>query len=66
MRKLFALVILLISLQVGAQTIDRVEPPNWWTGFRETGLQLMVYGNQILPEQVQPNLFNDSAVVVDR
>jgi len=28
-------------------TIDRVEPPFWWTGFKETGLQLLVYGNDI-------------------
>jgi glycosidase len=28
-------------------TIDRVEPPHWWTGFRETQLQLLVYGNDI-------------------
>jgi len=28
-------------------TIDRVEPPHWWTGFRETRLQLLVYGNDI-------------------
>jgi glycosidase len=27
--------------------IERVEPPNWWTGFKDTGLQLMVYGNNI-------------------
>ena len=27
--------------------IQRVEPPNWWVGFRETGLQLLVYGNDI-------------------
>lgn len=25
----------------------RVEPPNWWTGFKETGLQLMVHGENI-------------------
>jgi glycosidase len=25
----------------------KVEPPNWWTGFRETGLQLMVHGEEI-------------------
>lgn len=24
-----------------------VEPPNWWTGFKETGLQLMVHGENI-------------------
>ena len=28
-------------------TIDRVEPPSWWTGFKETELQLLVYGNNI-------------------
>ena len=25
----------------------RVEPPSWWTGFKETGLQLMVHGENI-------------------
>ncbi|WP_167617087.1 glycoside hydrolase family 13 protein [Maribellus sediminis] len=47
MRKLFALVILLISLHVGAQTIDRVEPPHWWAGMKSTELQLMVHGTDI-------------------
>jgi glycosidase len=28
-------------------TIERVEPPHWWTGYRETELQLLVYGNDI-------------------
>ena len=28
-------------------SIERVEPPFWWTGFRETELQLMVYGENI-------------------
>jgi glycosidase len=27
--------------------IERVEPPFWWTGFEETGLQLLVYGEDI-------------------
>jgi len=35
-------------------TIDRVEPPNWWTGFRETQLQLLVYGNDI--SRYQPTI----------
>ena len=30
-----------------AQEIDRIEPPFWWTGFKETSLQLMVYGEGI-------------------
>ncbi len=28
-------------------TIDRVEPPFWWEGMKESGLQLMVHGNGI-------------------
>jgi len=49
-RKLLLVIcILLAPLTAAAEPADiqRVEPPNWWTGFRETGLQLMVYGNQI-------------------
>jgi len=46
---LLSLCILLAPLAAAAEpaNIQRVEPPNWWIGFRETGLQLMVYGNQI-------------------
>jgi glycosidase len=44
------LFILFLPIGVLAETagiIDRVEPPNWWTGFRETELQLMVHGENI-------------------
>ena len=46
---LFCICILLVPLTAWAApaAIQRVEPPNWWTGYKETGLQLMVYGNQI-------------------
>ena len=46
---LLCICILLVPLTACAATADiqRVEPPNWWTGYKETGLQLMVYGNQI-------------------
>ncbi|MFD1628695.1 glycoside hydrolase family 13 protein [Pseudopedobacter beijingensis] len=30
-----------------AQKIDRVEPISWWTGMKDTRLQLTVYGNKI-------------------
>jgi glycosidase len=39
--------LLLLSGFTGFAQIERVEPPNWWTGFEETGLQLMVYGENI-------------------
>jgi glycosidase len=46
---LILLIVLLMPLTAcaGEATIDRVEPPFWWTGFKETQLQLMVYGNDI-------------------
>jgi glycosidase len=41
--------VLLVPVWAGAAPADiqRVEPPFWWTGFRETSLQLMVYGEEI-------------------
>ena len=48
-KALILILILALPLQACASsaTIDRVEPPFWWTGFEETGLQLLVYGNDI-------------------
>jgi glycosidase len=28
-------------------SIERMEPPSWWTGFKDTELQLMLYGQNI-------------------
>lgn len=46
---LFILITVLISLPGFNQdiTLSRVEPPSWWTGFKNTSLQLLVYGNNI-------------------
>ena len=43
------LFVLLMPLTACADpaTIERVEPPSWWIGFKETRLQLMVHGNDI-------------------
>ncbi|WP_037320814.1 glycoside hydrolase family 13 protein [Salegentibacter sp. Hel_I_6] len=46
MKKILITLILFTGLTGFAQ-IERVEPPNWWTGFEETELQLMVYGENI-------------------
>jgi len=35
------------SLGLAAQTIERIDPPNWWTGMKNPGLQLLVYGKNI-------------------
>jgi glycosidase len=48
-KTLVLILILALPLQACAEsaTIERVEPPFWWTGFKETNLQLMVYGGGI-------------------
>lgn len=43
---IFTVVVLLLSLTIHAQ-IDRVEPPNWWVGFNNQNLQLLVHGDNI-------------------
>jgi neopullulanase len=49
MYRLILLLLLTISLNAVSQpvTLDRVEPPSWWTGFRNNNLQLLVYGKNI-------------------
>ena len=43
---LLALLMPILSCAAPA-SINRIEPPFWWTGFKETGLQLMVHGKNI-------------------
>lgn len=40
-------VFLLLAIPVLAIDIIRVEPANWWTGMKNTKLQIMVYGPEI-------------------
>jgi glycosidase len=44
---LFIVLCMHVSAYAAEATIGRVEPPFWWTGFRETGLQLIVHGEGI-------------------
>jgi len=46
MKNLCLALMMLLGITVTAQ-IDRIEPPNWWVGFKETKLQLLVKGNDI-------------------
>lgn len=41
------LLILLLSFTSFASNVDRIEPPNWWVGFNNPNLQLMIYGDNI-------------------
>lgn len=42
---------LLMSLNTMAAGLQHVEPPNWWTGMRDTSLQLMLHGAGIADAQ---------------
>ena len=46
---LFAIVLLTVLpiFAVNKPTLNRIEPPFWWTGFKNPSLQLMVYGERI-------------------
>ncbi len=56
--KIFLIVFLgiccLSSVLQAQNSIDRVEPPFWWVGFKETKLQLLVHGAEI--SQYTPNI----------
>lgn len=47
MKYIITLISALLVLQLQAQKLDRVEPPNWWAGMKSTDLQLMVHGENI-------------------
>lgn len=49
MKRLFSIVILLflLSLSVGAASVERMEPPFWYTGMKNTEMQVMFYGKNI-------------------
>lgn len=36
-----------IEAQVSNTSLEHVEPPNWWIGFKDNGLQLLVYEENI-------------------
>ena len=38
---------LLFSLGSAAFTVDRIDPPHWWTGMKDSSLQLQVHGKDI-------------------
>ncbi|MCP9200951.1 glycoside hydrolase family 13 protein [Gramella sp. GC03-9] len=46
MKKLI-LLFALITAANGFSQIDRVEPPNWWIGFEDNSLQLLVHGENM-------------------
>jgi len=69
MKKAFILILLLCSFSISAQRmpadkaeIQRVEPPFWWSGMKNTRLQLMLYGVDIAEYTVT---IADKEVILD-
>jgi len=52
MKYFITLFISLLVLQVNAQNLNRVEPPNWWAGMKSTDLQLMIHGEDISKAEI--------------
>ena len=53
MKQLIQILILLISM-AGFSQIERMEPPNWWVGLKNTELQLLVKQDKI--SEAQPEI----------
>lgn len=62
MKKIVFVLIIFLGIQISAQTISKVEPPFWWTGMKNTNLQLMVYGENI--SELSPNIDDDSVEII--
>lgn len=51
--RIFPLILFIIFVQMTANAqIERIEPPNWWTGMKNDHLQLLLYGNQLTGSEV--------------
>lgn len=59
------LFVLIISTVLSAQNIivNKVEPPNWWTGMKNNNIQLMIYGDNLKDVTAK---FKDKSIIVKR
>lgn len=63
---LLSLILLSSSAWCNEESTLRVEPPSWWTGFKETSLQLMVHGDNISTHEVALDYPGVSVSRIDR
>jgi glycosidase len=63
-RNVFALCVILIVQGLFAQGphVDKVEPPNWWTGMKLHKIQLIVYGDHL--ESVKTTSLSDDIKIL--
>ncbi|MFK5856667.1 MAG: glycoside hydrolase family 13 protein [Bacteroidota bacterium] len=64
-KAILSVFILLSGTLIFAQQInlERVDPPFWWAGMKNSNLQLMVYGNNI--SETQPVIVYDGVTIKD-
>lgn len=63
-------ILLLTAVTAGAArfSVDRIDPPHWWTGMKDTSLQLQIHGSNIRPADFStdyPGVTVDSVVRLD-
>ena len=46
-RSILTLIILISFSKFFGQQVDKICPPNWWTGMNDSSVQLMIHGNNI-------------------
>jgi len=61
--RFISLLAIFFSSVLHAQNIERVEPPFWWEGMKNTNLQLMVYGDNV--SALTPNISNKSILITE-
>jgi glycosidase len=52
---IFLFLLLISSVFADGINLERIEPPFWWTGFKNTELQILVYGEDIGKSRVEVN-----------
>ena len=61
MKSVYSLLILFNAFVLNAQSIERIEPPNWWANMEANELQIMLYGKDIgslIPSHKNTDLIN--------
>lgn len=61
--RLFCFLLFLGNLLAGELNIEKIEPPNWWTGMKLNRIQLMIYGKELTNLKVS---FNTEGIIVDK
>lgn len=69
MKNIFStLFALFVVIGLNAQTVERIEPSNWWIGMEHSRIQVLVYGDNISslrPEINYPGLKLEKSIAVD-